>query len=169
MKRKHWKPKQECRCSECGNVFSVFHSQIRRGRGVFCSKQCLGVSKRHGSTLFCSWCDASFYRRFGEQDAGKVRSFCSRACYGEWRAFKRTSYPKAGPRHQHRIVAEAVLGRLLTANEVVHHIDNNRQNCRPENLCVFPSQSLHARCHFGRMTRDEIARYELLRLAGAAV
>lgn len=127
---------------------------------------CVGKSKRHGSKLFCAWCDSPFYRRFGEQDIGvRINQFCSRECYTEHRASTRTSYPKDGPRHKHRIVAESVLGRPLSAVEVVHHQDKNKQNCKPENLSVFPSQAEHARCHFGKMSDEEHLFFSLLETA----
>ncbi len=153
-------------CTHCGLRFERLECQIRPGSRPFCSNACIAKEKRHGSTLFCEWCDSEFYRRFGEQDQGiKVRQFCSRICYKEWREHKRTSYPKDGPRHRHRIVAEAVLGRPLRHGEVVHHIDEDRQNCQPSNLCVFPSQSEHARCHFGKMDAHELDGFKVENVA----
>jgi hypothetical protein len=47
----------------------------------------------------------------------------------------------------HRVVAEQMLGRPLTQNEVVHHRDGNRYNNEPENLVVFPTVGDHTRFH----------------------
>lgn len=46
-------------------------------------------------------------------------------------------YVKDHGRHQHRIVAERVIGRPLAAGEIVHHIDGNKKNNSPENLKVM--------------------------------
>lgn len=153
-------------CSACGTVVERYPSQMR-GK-VYCSNACLGTSRRNGSELFCALCDSPFYRRLGEQDIGvRVRQFCSRRCYTEWRAIHRSpeTYLKMGKRHAHRVVAESVLGRRLREDEVVHHIDGDKQNNAPENLAVFPDQSHHARCHQGNMTGEELSRYMVLNLA----
>jgi len=159
-------PREEYKCAECGVAVWRYPSENKGTANVMCSQSCLSAFRRHGSTLFCAWCDAPFYRRFGEQDRDvRDKQFCSRQCYAEWRVSKRTSYPKEGSRHKHRIVAEAVLGRPLTQSEVVHHIDEDRQNYQPSNLAVFPSQAVHARCHFGKMSAHELQGFSLTEIA----
>jgi hypothetical protein len=46
-----------------------------------------------------------------------------------------------------RLVLEQTLGRLLTETEIVHHLNRKRDDDRPENLEVLPSQSVHAGRH----------------------
>ena len=57
------------------------------------------------------------------------------------------AYPKLYGRHEHRVVAEQILGRPLEEGEVVHHIDGNVRNNAPENLRIFSSQAEHAKFH----------------------
>lgn len=46
-----------------------------------------------------------------------------------------------------RAVAAGKLRRLLTPREVVHHLNSDQTDDRPENLEVLPSQREHVRRH----------------------
>lgn len=50
--------------------------------------------------------------------------------------------------YEHRLVAESRLGRSLLANEIVHHIDENRANNDPSNLEVL-TRKQHIQHHTG--------------------
>jgi hypothetical protein len=70
--------------------------------------------------------------------------------------FEFTRGPNKG-RAMHIVIMEGLLGRRLTADEQVHHIDENRQNNDPRNLAVM-SRSAHAALH-GReraLTRERL-------------
>ena len=55
------------------------------------------------------------------------------------------AYRKFYGRHEHRAVAEAMLGRPLRTGEVVHHRDGDKLNNDPLNLEVLPSQAEHTK------------------------
>lgn len=52
----------------------------------------------------------------------------------------------------HRLVMEKKLGRPLRPNEVVHHIDGNKQNNTPSNLALFESRGQHLK--YGHRLND---------------
>lgn len=48
---------------------------------------------------------------------------------------------------EHRLVAEKSLGRFLKKGECVHHINNIKNDNRPENLIVFGTIKEHSKFH----------------------
>lgn len=65
-------------------------------------------------------------------------------CKGGGYQYCRTipAHPKANSKGLyplHRVVAENKIGRLLKDGEVVHHIDEDKENNSPENLVVMTS------------------------------
>lgn len=108
------------KCSICGTPF------VPRPKttGTYCSYTC----SRRGA-----WRNRS--------DAMEHNARISRATVA-MRAAKQRGTGKKGyikwfGRHQHRIVAEKMLGRKLRHGEIVHHIDGNGHNNDPRNLVVI--------------------------------
>lgn len=48
---------------------------------------------------------------------------------------------------QHRLVAEKKVGRYLSGLEIVHHLNGQRDDNRPENLEILSTRSDHGRVH----------------------
>lgn len=52
----------------------------------------------------------------------------------------------SGKKHEHRFIAEKILGRGLNTNEVVHHVDGYPKNNSAKNLMVM-DRRIHGKLH----------------------
>ena len=156
-------------CPTCHTLFNAAKKAQK-----FCSKRCI---RHEGKSVFlnCDHCGKSLRRTPSTTyDHNFCNRECYKAFYGpifaernmernktlyqtpglreKVAAMRRDkgeckTYRKYMHRHEHRVVAEKILGRPLMPGEVVHHIDGNKRNNKPENLMVFPSQGDHNKWH----------------------
>lgn len=113
-------------CRGCGTVFTP---RFRwHARQAFCTQRCATrhavTSPNHRKNLIAA------NRRRGDEIRGSGKS----------------AYVKRGGRAEHRVVMEQELGRALTSDEIVHHIDGNTRNNDPSNLEIT-TRSEHAKMH----------------------
>lgn len=117
-------------CVGCGKPIKHRPPSVQKRGRPFCSREC------HMKTLNAELNET----RMTPDVKAKIRA--SRLGTGDGK-----TYTKTYGRHTHRIVAEQILGRPLRPGEVVHHINHDKRDNRPENLMVFASQAEHARWH----------------------
>lgn len=156
------------KCQQCG---ITFRSKKRYNRIVrFCSQICYGDSKKGKAPWNLGVpMKEETKRLLSEQRKGKHISpkteFSSKNHSKEnnkrwkggiqtltsgYRLLLQPYHPRANVRgyvYEHILVAERYLGRFTTKDEVVHHINKNTGDNRPENLFLFPCHAEHMRHH----------------------
>ncbi len=140
------------KCDWCGAPMERYPSKIKARN--FCSRECFGKfsSKTTNPEGYGYRSFEKNSKRMAEMNRqlnpGRMtpatRSKLRKARFGTGEG---KSYVKQYGRHEHRVVAERILGRSLKPGEVVHHIDGNKRNNSPENLMIFENQAQHATWH----------------------
>lgn len=173
-------------CPYCCKVFNLSRKQkekLRSGitKKAYCSHACAGKHKKIKRLAACANCGKEFEpskTQWSNFTRGiNKHMFCSIGCVGEFysgennyswkgrRSVDERGYVRiqlggrGGYKYEHRIVMEEKLGRKLRPEEVVHHINGDRQDNRPENLMLL-SDSEHGRHHAILMWEERKAANE---------
>lgn len=151
-RKQYQKRCNDCRnfnCTNCGNTFLITPVQWWHYKK--------GITK----ALFCSnKCKNSY---FAEHNPTKGMPSPNRYPIGSKRIksdgyilvkIKNTSYQWNDWVPEHRYILEQHLGRPLMRNELIHHIDQNRQNNSLDNLQIVNASEHAGECHqLGRIRK----------------
>ena len=164
--------KIKTKCPVCGIVFMARKSHYDRNGGkAYCSRKCYYRDiPRKRYVITCVLCGK--IRILTPKQYGKRKGlFCSVACrilfqsgpdHPMWKGGQYIK-SKAGyvmqyvkpkfHKRQHRIVMEDAIGRELSEDELVHHLNGKKQDNRIENLQIV-SKAQHIKIHDPRKWRE---------------
>lgn len=145
------------KCAGCGKEVYRRMSLIKRSKFIACSKSCASAVRGKGKT---PW-NKGKELHYDVWNKGKENPQIAMEKHPMWKGGRthtaqgyavvreRTKVSKL----EHRHVMELHLGRKLTKEEVVHHIDGNRKNNDISNLMLFENNSEHIK-HHAKLRRD---------------
>ena len=128
-------------CKECGQEREVGRRLCRS-----CNSKRIMEYPRYMWTKICEACKSEF-------EAGRKNQKICRNCYRDMQCTKSLTkntnqyiWRISGKKHEHRAIAEEILGRLLKTNEVVHHLNDDPKDNQLENLLVL-DRRIHGKLH----------------------
>lgn len=145
-----------CKCKVCGKIFIIPLSAKERGRGKYCSKKCCYTINGEKHPLYnkvftAEHCRKISINKIGNNSGAKHPRWKNGRIEGGRYIFilvpKHHSTPKTGYVLEHRIIAEKFIGRNITQQEEVHHINGNKHDNTPSNLYLFKTKSDHMKFH----------------------
>ncbi|MDA2921694.1 HNH endonuclease [Patescibacteria group bacterium AH-259-L07] len=129
-------------CKKCGNNFKTWVSHLKLGKGKYCSYKCASIGRILSEET---------KRKIGEKSKGNMYAFKNgRQKAGGYIRLYMPDHPNCNKKNsilEHRYMVECILGRFLEKEEIVHHIDEKKDNNIPENLYLFSSHSEHTKYH----------------------
>lgn len=141
------------KCLYCGKEFKIWISVHNKDKGKYCSKECFArsqIGKRNSpKTEFKKGLTPWIKGRKMPQFSGSNNPRWNGGICITWAGYvgvRKLNHPFVGKRGyvlEHRLVAEKYLGRYLTKQEVVHHINGIKDDNRPENLYLFSNNFKH--------------------------
>lgn len=138
-KAKGTQPNIEFDCVVCGKHVKTYRSPVAQmnNQPKYCSPQCTGAAQRGQGNP--AWAGG---RR--KLNTGYILIFAPEHPFADTN----------GLILEHRMVMECTIGRHLTEEEVVHHINSIKDDNRPENLRLFPNQAAHMRYHMSKGVKN---------------
>jgi len=143
-----------CECDWCGKKFEKRLCRANRSKNTFCGKDCFSKYQKEHHPRY--WLGKKFSKGHIEKIVSKHKGKSNM-----WRGGKvknmqgyiliyKPTHPNCDSRgyiREHHLVMEKEINRYLNKEEVVHHINGNREDNQIENLILFNNKSNHMKHH----------------------
>jgi hypothetical protein len=153
-------------CKICGNKFYPRPSHVKKGWGIYCSRNCKNIGTRVRQKFFCSICNKELMKTTTQISHSKSKKFfCSKSCQTKWR---NTEY--IGIRHKGFKDGSNIYQSILKRHKIpqicnlcgekdirvltTHHIDENHKNNDIKNL-AYLCHNCHSLVHYDRLERHK--------------
>lgn len=138
-------------CGRCGTAFTrrTGYSNAQWAKAKYCGNSCAWKAQERVMPLCACGCKQPLANRQTLHRLGHGRGLRVNVIHflnkknGRWMVLDRDGKPHLWA----RVVMAGKLGRSLRSGEVVHHINRDKTDDRPENLEVHESQSAHLKSH----------------------
>jgi hypothetical protein len=155
-------------CPECGTEFEIRTCRLQRVKSPTCSRQCNGKARgrdwaKHAHKSRAAWTEDSLESFVAKMSGPNNPAWKGGVTY--WR--KAGNYPpikyvrapdwalpmarQDGYIMEHRLLRAAMVGRMLSRSEVVHHRDHDPLNNAPSTIELWPSNGSHKAAEHGRV------------------
>lgn len=159
------KEKKEEICSGCGKNFFIPESKLNKTGKYYCSKKCIefggwNIGRHHTEETKKIIREKRALQVIPKESYIKRGIKLSGENHHNWKGGRMMAegyvlvmdkdHPnrsKAGYVREHRLVAEKALGRYLAKTEVIHHINEVKNDNRIENLYLFSRLADHKNYH----------------------
>ena len=140
-------------CKSCGNEFIPRKYQIDLGQGRLCSNKCSLIEIHKSGVAHTD--EACKKRKESLIESGVYDRAPRGEDHPQWKEKVESGgywliHTEDGKRLEHRVLMERHIGRRLTAEEVIHHVNGDKKENRIENLMIM-TRAEHMDEH-----RDEI-------------
>jgi hypothetical protein len=140
-----------CKCDECEIEYQRPNGRLKKDSlHTFCSNRCAGLwyvkNRPEKSNIL--------YNKFGSENKSWKGG---RIVRGEYIMLYKPNHPNTTKDKyvfEHRLVMEKKLGRYLTKEETVHHINGIKTDNRIENLMLFNNDLEHKMYHIEQKIRN---------------